>query len=842
MRFTTVREQLEYELSFLRKDTLDPDFVGYLDMTKGQLSETPDEAVADLRLKVIKNYQKYCSVMAQKGVNLDSRYAIAIYGEDQPEVGPAPVPAPLYSNEDEETETPAASSAAAPAEAATAVLESAPAEQIETPIQSPVAEEPVTVAQPEAVAVPVTPVQPAPVPQPAPQPQPAPASQPATQPAQSVPPVQPAPAPQPAFTSQAGPAPAPGNVPPYTYGAAPQEPPKKFGGVEFALGGVVLAVIGAFLVLAAGMKLAITYLNDFAQGMMLYAFCVVLFLISELLVRKKIPKFSAVLSAISLSGLLLSTLACRMGLKIFPMNLTILILAVLSVLICIFSFVRKSALFSAVGFVTSFACFVALGTSATPDMFLALVCTALGISLFWAILPANDNSVALVCIEMTANVIFLYLCSYRTLNGNGTLGGDEVRLIFIIASWLIFQIVYLIGMIRSASLFSEKAGGAKAAFQTSGIFYFIGAMFYLGRILNPLRDYPWENLFNADRPVLAGAVGLLGLIVPALIIFVILLARKDSRWNAPYFSALVIAIYMGFDFFADTLLFVILICALTLLVRVMAKTHADDMTMKITDLLMVILISAYGFMDQQEIWFSLILAATVLIAILLNTGFTTATQIILTVGLAMHVSSLAPDDFRVPVAMAVWFVMVLFLNAVAFVRPDSKVIYNWFAFGAEILLLLVINDVDPLQPILIWGLCFIIGLGAMITLLHPAYELPFARKYIVVSVYMTYMALIFPDLPGGIYLSGIWMIIALISVVLGFAANQVSIRVYGLVLALLVCGKIILMDFAYFNSLQKTVLYFVIGIIALTISGIYFLLERKESKELHDTKDKENEA
>ena len=50
------------------------------------------------------------------------------------------------------------------------------------------------------------------------------------------------------------------------------------------------------------------------------------------------------------------------------------------------------------------------------------------------------------------------------------------------------------------------------------------------------------------------------------------------------------------------------------------------------------------------------------------------------------------------------------------------------------------------------------------------------------------------------------------------------------------------MDFAYFNSLQKTVLYFVIGIIALTISGIYFLLERKESKELHDTKDKENEA
>jgi uncharacterized membrane protein len=65
----------------------------------------------------------------------------------------------------------------------------------------------------------------------------------------------------------------------------------------------------------------------------------------------------------------------------------------------------------------------------------------------------------------------------------------------------------------------------------------------------------------------------------------------------------------------------------------------------------------------------------------------------------------------------------------------------------------------------------------------------------------------------------------------GFFFHKRVLRIYGLVLALLVCGKLVFYDLHDLEKLEKTILYFVIGVIALGISAIYLVLEKKLQKE-----------
>lgn len=105
------------------------------------------------------------------------------------------------------------------------------------------------------------------------------------------------------------------------------------------------------------------------------------------------------------------------------------------------------------------------------------------------------------------------------------------------------------------------------------------------------------------------------------------------------------------------------------------------------------------------------------------------------------------------------------------------------------------------------------------------------NKHISYSLYLTFAVCILFSKGGinttisNLLLSIILMIIALLNVWLGFKVNNIGLRRYGLVLSLIVCGKLLLLDLISFNFAVKTVLFLVIGVIALAISYIYTKLE-----------------
>ena len=79
--------------------------------------------------------------------------------------------------------------------------------------------------------------------------------------------------------------------------------PQKKNSMEFTIGAGLLSVVGVVFVLVAFVMLGITYMDGFVKGMCLYGMSVVILLVSELLLRKKMPKFAVGITALGICGM-----------------------------------------------------------------------------------------------------------------------------------------------------------------------------------------------------------------------------------------------------------------------------------------------------------------------------------------------------------------------------------------------------------------------------------------------------------------------------------------------------------------------------------------------------------
>ena len=126
-------------------------------------------------------------------------------------------------------------------------------------------------------------------------------------------------------------------------------------------------------------------------------------------------------------------------------------------------------------------------------------------------------------------------------------------------------------------------------------------------------------------------------------------------------------------------------------------------------------------------------------------------------------------------------------------------------------------------------LTMVFGLAIMIQYYFERYETFMAGKMLPLGLFITAYIPIFRM--ENIVVSIILMSLALMCVALGFIFKQKGIRIYGLVLAILVCAKIGFYDFWSADSLIKTVMFFIVGILSLIIAGVYIVVEKKMSKQ-----------
>ena len=71
------------------------------------------------------------------------------------------------------------------------------------------------------------------------------------------------------------------------------------------------------------------------------------------------------------------------------------------------------------------------------------------------------------------------------------------------------------------------------------------------------------------------------------------------------------------------------------------------------------------------------------------------------------------------------------------------------------------------------------------------------------------------------------LLLAIASIIIGFAGDYKSIRIYGLVLSMISIFKLIMIDISYANTLGHALSFFISGVLCFVISLIYNLIDKK---------------
>ncbi len=770
LTFNNKREQVEYEIGVIKRTSLDPQFTLYLDGVLRDVA-APGADLVFLRRKLIENYDIYASRMNAGTVKVEPLFFKAVYGDmEAPEI---------LDNE------------------------TVPEEQVsvnELPYGNDVKSFYETVET-----------------QPANQPEPQAIPQPAPQFAQ-----QPMPQAAPQYNQQMYSQP-----PVYAQAPAPSNAAKT---AEYAIGAIVMSIVGSVFLLIGLVYLAVNYLDSFAQGMLMYVACFGLILISELVVRLKVPKLSSVFTAIGISGLYLSTVVNYRSLDNINLIAAALILGLVAILVCIFGYIRKSQIYSVIGFLAAFISSVAIGTDATGGEFLIITLGTLLISCLWLVFPVKQYYGVLATIMMVSEFFYVPFALSVRIKSVTSIDTTLYKMLFVAASWVIIEFVYFT-FIR----FTRMDGREKGGLQLANMIIMI-VLSYIYSMISLVGFVDASSSGNSK--LVFGIIVFLLYVLPG-IAFTYITYKNNYYYAVTYFITLITtgilsSLCPGTAYFAAPV-----VVTFALVMRYVCGKNPGRKSYKIMDIivqvfimLMILMASADRRVETVD-YFGMIVASLGAIAgLYFVSGYNTVVWILVMTALSLgSIKIFLPDEICAATSMGIVLIMIYVKNTFDRFKDKKNIIFNWFALVYDMLLLLGASSRDfSAQQIIVFSIAAIFGLAFVILIMNKEYGFPFAGKYIVIPTYLTYVCFLAP-IESGFVRSIIIMAVAVVSVVIGFVLKEKPVRIYGLVLSIIICGKIAFVDFVSIGStFSKMIMYILVGLLALAIGCIYLVLEARENK------------
>ena len=796
LSFENEAEQLDYELGYLIDHSKDRNFKGFLYQLRGELCCNPEKA-GSIRSKAISTYDVYVANMNALGKPVEQYYYGAIYkGMEAPSIGDVKAPdspKPVFDSQ------PVINTVTEPD--VNLQMEYIP-EPEATPQQAFVPEPEVT---PQQAFVPEPEVTPQQVFVPEPEPVPQFAS-----------------APQPEFVSHNG---------PVFHGKA--EAPK----AEYAVGAIVMSVLGAVFLLTGLVYFAVNFLDTFAQGMLMYLICIGVLAVSELVIRKLVVKLSSVFTAIGISGLFLATVVNYRALENISLPVCAFILGICAVVVCLFGYFRKSRLYSAIGFFAAFASSAAIGSDSTPAQYMVITIGTLLISCMWMIFPAPKQYKLADTFMIIAEIVYCMLGVGFRIDCDNDLTVKICKFVFLILSWFVVQFIYY-HTVRKESEYENSVSTTSMANKVIMclasclyIFYAVGGLFLSG--------------LDESVILVSGILVYAAFVIPSAVFGYLLFKAGKSSWIIYYLMLGITGIIGAFGP-QNTYFFAVVIAVHGLFGRWLSSRLPEDNTLKVTDLLIqlfmaFVLVFTSEFFAPRDGEFGLqmyftcaVLVISFMAGLFISSGYSFVVQIIsvfaVTVGI---ITVFIPDVLKATCGMGMILGFTCLINHVPKLKPDNEKLFNWFAVVMEIIFLhmtAIDNNQFVLQDGLIYMITLLFGLCFLILMLNRDYGMPFSEKYILIPIYLTWAFIISP-LNKDFLLSIILMAVAVAGVVFGFMLKEKAIRVYGLVLSIVVCAKIAFIDFVTLDDVKsKTIMYIMVGAFALLIGTIYMVLESRESK------------
>lgn len=594
-----------------------------------------------------------------------------------------------------------------------------------------------------------------------------------------------------------------------TYVAYRPQPPvtKKKTNNEFFVGTVLLSVVGGAFILTALVMLGIYFMNGFLKGMCLYAGSALLLLVSELVFYRKWQKLGKTFSAIAIGGLYLSTVLNYLTFGNFNMWVALAIALAITVLVMVLGWKRDSLLYKTLGLVTCYLCFWVIQGENTLQEIAVLTIIVFLINLMCMIVPMHHNKTVFRIIHICVNSIYTFGVCMR-LDGFDDM--INAQLLLALSANLIMQILFALQVRYQdrEAVTGRNVGkyGIVAAYFIAGLFCYYALP--IGAVMEGSMLY-------------YGSFAALLLFVLGAMFFL----RKNSGLWYPYFMISLIA----FDYFCirgEDWTVVIAMAVLVVVAKLLSllKVQALQISEVIITTLCCIMYLCHATPNLEN--YSLVLLTAILFSIPFIRYWQTYYEIILTFALAIFAAVRLPSVLQLPAFVGIMFIGIFIFNNVRRWQGKNIILFNGLALAGQIVCFLLLFNPIYRNAYIVYLCMLIFGLATIVLTFQEKYHMDFRHKNLILAVFLTYMAFVLQT-SQPIVNSILIMLIALICVGLGFGVKEKPIRIYGLVLSLIICGKITLYDFFDTETLQKTILFFAVGIIALAISGIYIILERR---------------
>jgi len=411
-------------------------------------------------------------------------------------------------------------------------------------------------------------------------------------------------------------------------------------------------------------------------------------------------------------------------------------------------------------------------------------------------------------LHMLSNALFCAIFIARSAD----LSLNQVMLlIFTLTSFVVFNIIYVLtdragDMIRAEGKPYDKVGVITA--------FYISAFIFVTILSYILCFYPENDGTNVKHLGVAAA----GIIC---LVFFLIERKRNDRWiQYITFNLIAFGIYGFFGTTTQSIL-----CIFIMLVAAKALTWVKALQSSEAVITIIACLAALIYWEQPLVY---LLIAGLALSLLLLHRRQTFYEISIVITLVIFMALKLPALIKLPSIVGLLFISFLLFHNLPRCKGKGIQVYNYIALSIQVICFLLLADNIYRWAYITYLMMLIFGLATILLTFHKKYEMDFRFKYIILAMFLTYMAFISrTGIP--ILTSILLMVVALLSVAVGFVFRKKSVRVYGLILSLFVCGKVIIYDFIGISTFNRMILFFVVGIIALVISGSYILLEKRNS-------------
>ena len=590
---------------------------------------------------------------------------------------------------------------------------------------------------------------------------------------------------------------------------------KKENAVEFKIGIHGFSMVGALFVLIAFVIFSFNFMSGLWQGICLYAAALILAVISEILLRKKAPKFSNVITGIGIGGLYIANIVNYLVLETVN-GLVALFLTLLIALGTIFlSHKKDSAVIRIVSLLGCYICFFPVEGFGTELNFLVITVMLFIINTFCVFLQNQKNRVIINTVHLALNILFTAILV-------GMAWAEEIGA------------VYLIGFVIAAFAFvSFMAYRQCKADEDSTLFTFtcIGNglnlfMLFLVGNFGPGMKEPMTALF-------AHLIAEVLVVVICVLTFMFWEKADRRKWAQIYYIAGGILLLGSFsEYHAEVI-------ASILIVLLIAKVLNGKKELITLDCIAVLWTGLAGLW-LSDYWYCWLLAGALLLSILRIRELHVYHEIVTVVSILVIWWSQCnyflddyglEDKWLYPISIAVLIIFFLLYNHLPWLKNKNQKSYNIISIVFATLYCVAALSC---KDYVISSIMMVLGTTLLLIVLRKRYDLFLSKKYLVIAGFLTIYSLL-GHFPSPVAVSIILMVIALGCVGIGFKQQDKGERICGLVMAVFVCIKLVLYDFREVETIYKMIVFLVVGVLALIISFIYILLEKnieKKQKEL----------